>query len=355
MASAPWCWTSRSKEGRRKVPPRSPNTNPPSARRAPKAGPEIEIHFGHLSPNLQEGTRWPSALWCWTSRGPRADAGRAPRPGATFPKARNSLSRVRPPRPRPRPPPAAPPARARHRSSRGQGDGSRRGSAWGPGGAPGASSRRPAARRCWHPSLPALAQRGSPVVLRGPGERREGGRVRPWSSSTGEQVEPQQPWGGPRRRGAPEGPFVGLWSPPGCSGRLDRPSAALSPGGPRGRVRPWSSSSTEGAGRTAAVGSGDRAKGGLRLDGAPRAGAPAVVWRGSGWTSVSLVGLWTVAARRSLSKAVCSCCCCFEGSRSRTVGPVVGLDGGEQALGQLGLGPGGGDAVRVCGRGPSGP
>ena len=45
----------------------------------------------------------------------------------------------------------------------------------------------------------------------------------------------------------------------------------------------------------------------------------------------------------------------LRGSRSRTVGPVVGLDGGGQALGQLGLGPGGGDAVRVCGRGPSGP
>lgn len=129
-----------------------------------------------------------------------------------------------------------------------------------------------------------------------------------------------RPW---PRRTARAGPTLELLLHRGC--RSDRSSGVRGPGEGRAPV----GRSTE-------------------------SGAPAVVCRGSGWTLVSLVGLWTVA-RRSLSKAVCSCCCCFEGSRSRTVGPVVGLDGGEQALGQLGLGPGGGDAVRVCGRGPSGP
>ena len=31
------------------------------------------------------------------------------------------------------------------------------------------------------------------------------------------------------RRGGREGPFVGLWYPPGCSGRLDHPSSARGP------------------------------------------------------------------------------------------------------------------------------
>ena len=180
----------------------------------------------------------------------------------------------------PPPPPPAPcrPPRSRAppefpRAGRWFAPGFRRGA--GRGAGRGASSRRPAARRCWHPSLPR--PRPARVPRRSPRPRRA---PRGWRGPTlellhrGVQVEPQRPWGGPRRRGAPEGPFVGLWSPPGCSGRLDRPSAALGPGGPRGRVRPWSSSSTEGAGRIAAVGSGDRAKGGLRLDGTPRAGRP---------------------------------------------------------------------------------